>query len=310
VSAEKYMKAESASQLTVDASGTGASTIVYLSGSNGTYTMKMQGLNVFTNSNSSPSTLTSNDKTTYLAVPVVSGKLSPGKVTIGNGATATDFHCVSGSNVQSIATGSNTDDNTAAYWTFEDADDATLSLNSDGAVSATYYATFCAPFSYTVSDGTKAYTLEQSGDWLVPTEVVGTVAAGTPVLLKGTSTTATLTIGTEWATSPAGGTALTGTYLAATIDGATDYVLGIDSGVVGFYHWNTNSLGANRAYYDTPAADPGVKGYVLKFDEDATGLEGVQDVQEAQGAIYNLAGQRLNKIQKGINIVNGKKILK
>ncbi|MCR5850421.1 MAG: hypothetical protein K6G92_06885, partial [Bacteroidaceae bacterium] len=41
VSAEKYMKAESASQLTVDASGTGASTIVYLSGSNGTYTMKM-----------------------------------------------------------------------------------------------------------------------------------------------------------------------------------------------------------------------------------------------------------------------------
>jgi hypothetical protein len=27
-------------------------------------------------------------------------------------------------------------------------------------------------------------------------------------------------------------------------------------------------------------------------------------------SIYNLAGQRLNKMQKGINIVNGKKILK
>ena len=30
---------------------------------------------------------------------------------------------------------------------------------------------------------------------------------------------------------------------------------------------------------------------------------------EAEGAIYNLAGQRLEKMQKGINIVNGKKIL-
>ena len=28
-----------------------------------------------------------------------------------------------------------------------------------------------------------------------------------------------------------------------------------------------------------------------------------------EGAVYNLAGQRLQKMQKGINIVNGKKIL-
>jgi hypothetical protein len=27
-------------------------------------------------------------------------------------------------------------------------------------------------------------------------------------------------------------------------------------------------------------------------------------------AIYNLAGQRMSKMQKGINVVNGKKILK
>ena len=28
------------------------------------------------------------------------------------------------------------------------------------------------------------------------------------------------------------------------------------------------------------------------------------------GAVYNLAGQRLSKMQKGINIINGKKILR
>ena len=33
-------------------------------------------------------------------------------------------------------------------------------------------------------------------------------------------------------------------------------------------------------------------------------------LSEGNGAIYNLAGQRLSKMQKGINIVNGKKVLK
>ena len=285
-------------------SNTTAGTVVYLTKTDNTYTMQMQGNYLQTPAASTQVGLSGSSVTFTPSI----GKAGWASFNAGGGYYGC-LHMNSGKTIVGwCATGIET--NNASYWEVEDADDATLSLNSDGAVSATYYATFCAPFSYTVSDGTKAYTLEQSGDWLVPTEVVGTVAAGTPVLLKGTSTTATLTIGTEWAASPAGGTALTGTYLAATIDGATDYVLGIDGGVVGFYHWNSNNLAANRAYYDTPAADPGVKGYVLKFDEDATGLEGVQGVHEVQGAIYNLAGQHLNKIQKGINIVNGKKILK
>ena len=41
--------------------------------------------------------------------------------------------------------------------------------------------------------------------------------------------------------------------------------------------------------------------YLLKSD----GRSQMED-----GAIYNIAGQRIQKMQKGINIVNGKKILK
>ena len=197
----------------------------------------------------------------------------------------------------------------AAQWIVEEATSVTVSLNSDGADSPTYYATFCAPFSYTVStSGVTAYTLEESGDWLIPTAVEGEVAAGTPVLLKGTSASATLTIGTGYQnTNPLGTTALTGTYLAKTIDGATDYVLGIDGGVVGFYHWDSNNLAANRAYVDTPA---GVKGFVLKFDDDPDAIKTLFDSPLKGENIYNLAGQRISKMQKGINIVNGKKILK
>ena len=46
------------------------------------------------------------------------------------------------------------------------------------------------------------------------------------------------------------------------------------------------------------------------IDETITGIERVPEVQDgSEATIYNLAGQRLGKTQKGINIVNGKKIL-
>jgi len=193
-----------------------------------------------------------------------------------------------------------------AQWVVEAATSVTVTLNSDGAGTPTYYATFCAPFSYTVS-GATAYTLAESGEYLVPTPIDGEVAAGTPVLLKGSSATATLTIGSSYATSPVDDTALTGTYLATTIDGANDYVLGIDGGVVGFYHWDTNTLGANRAYVDTPA---GIKGFAIDWSGE-TGIHAIDNGRlTMDNATYNLSGQRVTKAQKGIFIVNGKKVVK
>lgn len=196
----------------------------------------------------------------------------------------------------------------ASKWVVEDATSCTVTLNSDGATTPTYYATFCAPFSYTVSDGTKAYTLEleQSGGWLVPTEIEGEVTAGTPVLLKGSSATATLTIGSGYAESPLTTTALTGTYLPKNIEGSTDYVLGKYGDKVGFYHWSSSNLAANRAYLAVPS---NARGFALMFDDEATGIVAPIGETEEGTVIYNLSGQRLNKVQKGINIVNGKKVL-
>jgi hypothetical protein len=44
------------------------------------------------------------------------------------------------------------------------------------------------------------------------------------------------------------------------------------------------------------------------FNEISSGIENVEQ-EEGVKTIYNLAGQRLTKMQKGINIVNGKKVL-
>ena len=68
---------------------------------------------------------------------------------------------------------------------------------------------------------------------------------------------------------------------------------------------------------------PAGKGYLVflnavkafyPFDEEGeTGIANVNvnaNLNLNEGAIYNIAGQRVNKAQKGIYIINGKKVLK
>ena len=70
----------------------------------------------------------------------------------------------------------------------------------------------------------------------------------------------------------------------------------------------TASIKGFRAYFDVPV---GSEVKALTFDgEDATGLKDIKDLNDSNDLIYNIAGQRIQKMQKGINIINGKKILK
>ena len=47
----------------------------------------------------------------------------------------------------------------------------------------------------------------------------------------------------------------------------------------------------------------------VRFIEDATALKNLKELNGANGLIFNLAGQRTLKAQKGINIIGTKKIL-
>ena len=70
----------------------------------------------------------------------------------------------------------------------------------------------------------------------------------------------------------------------------------------------TASIKGFRAYFDVPTASE-VK--ALSFDgEDATAIQTIDGQHATDDAIYNVAGQRIQKMQKGINIINGKKVLK
>ena len=76
-----------------------------------------------------------------------------------------------------------------------------------------------------------------------------------------------------------------------------------------FFKANSNKVATNRAYIQLPTGSQ-VKDLTINLEADVTGIETIGDVQSTMNdAIYNLAGQRLKKMQKGINIVNGKKMI-
>ena len=97
---------------------------------------------------------------------------------------------------------------------------------------------------------------------------------------------------------------------AEDIEAAGKYVLAKPEGEpVGFYLASTGTIKAGKAYLESAS---GVKAFFFAED-DATSINEelrMKNEEFNEGAIYNLAGQRINRMQKGINIVNGKKILK
>ncbi len=196
----------------------------------------------------------------------------------------------------------------SSTWYIVKVSSLNLTLNDGG--DGNYYATACLPFDVTLT-GCSAYTLtlNSAKTALTLSEALTEVPAGTPVLLRGTSATATASIASNAATgAPLTNTSLTGTYVSTTIDGTNDYVLGSGDNGVGFYHWDGTTLAANRAYLPASAVSGDVKGFALDFGlEDA--IEALKAKEAADGAIYNLSGQRVEKAQRGIYIVGGKKVV-
>ena len=99
-----------------------------------------------------------------------------------------------------------------------------------------------------------------------------------------------------------------------TGDLSTIFALGVgktgeNEGKIGFYLVDDGvAVPAGKAYMVVQAGG-GVKGFT--FDGLATGINTVANSQQpiANSPIYNLSGQRMSKMQRGVNIVNGKKVL-
>ena len=165
---------------------------------------------------------------------------------------------------------------------------------------AGYATMYDAANDWALNGDATAYIAAFDGKYLQLTEVED-VPAGAAVILKGSYYNKLATT----ATSDVTANELLGTDADKEADG-TMYVLAQPEGEeVGFYQ-ATGTIAAGKAYYQSTS---GVKAFYFG-NGDATSIQTIDNAQKTtEDAIYNIAGQRLNKVQKGINIINGKKVL-
>ena len=208
-----------------------------------------------------------------------------------------------------------------AAWTFEPVATLPVTITSAG------YATFYCPVAVTLpAEGLKAYYVSSTtNDKAQMTEITGVIPANTGVILQGVANTYDLTIGgeAESVTNKLNGT------VASEYISTPSYVLSAqgDPAVVGFYKAMLNftvadGIGTKVTENGTHFLNNGFKAYLpataggearfLVFDFGTeTGIESIDGENgNVKAEIYDLAGRRVQNAQKGLYIVNGKKVIK
>lgn len=174
--------------------------------------------------------------------------------------------------------------------------------------NASGYATYCSeyPLDFSAAEGYSAWQVTGVGGEAITFEkVTGSVKGGTGLLLMGEASTsvtlASVDSETELTTNLLKGT------LAPTYVEANEYY-----GLSGqqFLKVNRGTVPAGKALL--PASVVGdvnnVRTLSLVFVDPTTGIAETKTM-EAEEGIYNLAGQRISKAQRGVNIIGGKKVL-
>ena len=144
---------------------------------------------------------------------------------------------------------------------------------------------------------------------LVMTELTNGVPANTAFVMKGKPGAHKFAIATD--VEPVTDNDLKGTL--KPIDATGLYVLSKPTGsYAGFYKATSGKIAAGKAYLEYTGT-PDINDFLCLFDDEPDAIKGVEssttNVENEDGFIYNLAGQRISKMQKGINIVNNKKYI-
>ncbi len=201
-------------------------------------------------------------------------------------------------------------------FTFEDGKTYTAAgpTSVDKTISAAGYATYCSPYAldFTGSNLT-AYIAAKDADNNVTFSTITKVPANTGILLKGAAGNYAINTTTD-AIETVANNALIGVTKKTVVNKKGIFVLMNGGQGVGFYKTTAESftVGANTAYIDAlpePEGE-GARTFIgFDFDNTTTAIEGVAAEKNFNGEIYNLQGQRVIKAQKGLYIINGKKVL-
>ena len=185
--------------------------------------------------------------------------------------------------------------------------------------------TFSDVQAWTIPSGLKVWTVKKTtvGQNLQLTEIKTAIPAGTGVILQGTHNQEYTLTATDAAATARDinyslrpvviDYALPATYSTGEADNANwdNYILVKDGESMVFKQSDgTGNIAAGKAYFciRRDQAKPAAARLTLNFDDDATGIESPNVLSDTK-EYFNLQGQRTAAPQKGLYIVNGKKVI-
>ena len=177
-------------------------------------------------------------------------------------------------------------------------------------ITAAKYATFIPTMKVAVPDGVTAYYVNEIKNNKAQMKEVSVIPANTPVIIYKDdvdSDTEVLFVATADEASNVEGNLLNYSDAETVADG-TQYILADGEDGVGFYKAKEGTtIAARKAYLVSPV---GANFLSFSFDDETTGIEKVENsAVNANGTMFNLAGQRVAQPTKGLYIVNGKKVV-
>lgn len=187
------------------------------------------------------------------------------------------------------------------------------------------YNTVVVPFTLTANQvaaafgtGTEVYAFSENGEENAEDITInfnkgdGSISANVPVLVKATEASTEQVFNGVQVVASEEGAKVEGTnanfvgVFGPTTVGEGHFFVG--NGAI-YKSAGTTNINAFRAYFllANPNTTPEVKMFI---DGVATRISDINGMGAENGTIYNIAGQRVNNAQKGIFIVNGKKVVK
>jgi hypothetical protein len=189
---------------------------------------------------------------------------------------------------------------------------------------AANYATLVLDYNAIIPEGVVAYVVSDNNETSATLEEVeGILPANTGVVLKNAgnhtfkkvcAATSTSTIQSNLLFGYTNKTVVSESEHEDTGENGTVYALAKGDDGVAFYHYTGENYLAGKAYLQV-SNDSGARSLVFNFNDDnATAIENLETTNEKQQSegceIYDLTGRRLQGVQKGLYIINGKKIVR
>ena len=175
-------------------------------------------------------------------------------------------------------------------------------------VTSAKWASYVPPINVSFPTGVQAYIVNDVNSTKVSLTEVLAVPAGTPVVLNAEQGTYTLSVEAAADCDDVSANQLVVSDGTVEGDGATIYALGNKGGSIGFKRVKSGvTVPAGKPYLTIAN---GAKDF-FGFDEgEATGIESIENAGFSFSApVYDLQGRLVNKLQKGIFIQNGKKVV-